>query len=90
MGIKRIQWTKPPKKKIIDKDMPYNKDVVTKTAKIGKDSRDLFIVRFPREISDAARLSQGDLIEYTVEKPIPFEEKDVKSIKIAMKLIRSD
>ncbi|MFH1978552.1 MAG: hypothetical protein ABIJ92_04460 [Candidatus Aenigmatarchaeota archaeon] len=88
MGRKNIQWEKPEKKRSLEKELPYDKEIITKSAKISKDSRDLFFVRFPREISDAIKFSEEDLLEYTVETPIPL--KDKKDIKVSFKLIRRD
>ncbi len=86
MKKKHIQWEEPVKKRSIDTKLPYDKEIITKTATIGQDARGIFLVRFPKEISEDAQILQGDLIEYTVEKPIPIKDKN--EIKISFKLIR--
>ena len=84
MGRKEIEWEEPKQKKFIEKELPSDKEVVTKESKIGLDNRKLLVVRFPREISDAARISAGDVLQYIVEKPLGSNDKDEINLKIRL------
>jgi len=80
-------WVEPSKKRYIDKEVPYDRGTMTKEAKIGKDKRNLLLIRIPRKIGEFAEISEGDRLEYFIEKPIPCKNKN--DIKVIITLKRS-
>ena len=81
----KIQEILPKNPRKITEDIPDAYEIVVETAKIGKDARGQFFVRFPKNVSQAFGLKEGDLMEFRIKQPL----KDAKAKpEIEMKLKR--
>ena len=67
--IEEIEKPISPRK--IGEDLPEDIEILSKTAKLSKDSRNQFFVRFPREVSEALGLINVKEIEFNVTIPLP-------------------
>lgn len=81
--IKEILPEKPRK---IHKDLPEDTETFTEEAKLSKDTRNQYFVRFPRKVADALGLENVDKIEFIVKISLP-DAKPEKS-ELAVRLIR--
>lgn len=70
----------------IIEDFPDNFETIYKTAKLSKDSRNQFFVRFPREVSEALGLDNVKEIGFDVKVSLPDAKSENASLNI--KLIR--
>ncbi len=70
-----IEEILPKKPRKITEDMPDDHETFTDTAKIGRDSRGQFFVRFPRKVSELLELEAGDLMEFEVKMHLKEKKK---------------
>ena len=82
-----IEWETPEKPRKIDKDVPYDKEIITGTAKIGFDTKKQYFVRIPRKIAEALELKKEYHIQFKVTTPLPKPSK-IEEIKLECEIIR--
>ena len=79
---------KPINPRRISEDLPDNVEILSKTAKLSKDTRNQFFVRFPREVSDALDLDNVKEMEFNVTIPLPDAKPE--DTTLGVRLIRKE
>lgn len=86
IGENEMQEILPDKPRKIHKDLPDDTETFTEEAKLSKDTRHQYFVRFPRKVADAMGFENVDKIEFTIKIPLP-DTKPEES-ELTMRLIR--
>lgn len=81
-----IEEILPEKPRKIQKDLSDDVEIFSEVAKLSKDKRNQYFVRFPRKISDALGFDNVDKIEFMVTILLP-DAKPEES-ELTMRLIR--
>ncbi len=79
--IKEILPEKPRK---IHKDLPEDSETFTEKAKLSKDTRNQYFVRFPRKVADALRFENVDKIEFRVKIPLPDAKPEESELMVRL------
>ena len=75
---------KPTNPRRISDDLPDNVEILSKTAKLSKDTRNQFFVRFPREVSDALDLDNVKEMEFNVTIPLPDAKPENTTLDVRL------
>ena len=74
-----LVWVKPKKKKKILSQIELpEKATVKERAKITVDARGLLLVRIPRKIEQAGKITKNDFLEFEVTTQLASKKKAVK------------
>ncbi len=76
----------PEKPRKIDKDLPTTVEILSREAKLSKDSRNQYFLRFPREVAEALGLEKVDKIEFNVSIQLPDGKPE--DAELTVRLIR--
>lgn len=75
---------KSPRK--ISEDLPDDIETFTEEAKLSKDTRNQYFVRFPRKVAEALGFENIDKIEFIVKVPLPDARPE--DTELSVRLIR--
>ena len=81
-----IEEIMPVNPRKISEDLPENIEIFSEEAKMSKDSRNQYFVRFPRKVAEALCFETVDKIEFTVTIQLPDAKPE--DSEITLRLIR--
>ncbi len=82
----KIEEILPEKPRKISKDLPEDVETFSEEAKLSKDTRNQYFVRFPRKVADALGFDNVDKIEFIVKIPLPDAKPE--EAELTVRLIR--
>jgi hypothetical protein len=79
-----MQEILPEKPRKIHKDLPEDIETFTEEAKLSKDTRNQYFVRFPRRVADALGFDKVDKIEFIVKIPLPDAKPEESELTVRL------
>ncbi|MDP3013063.1 MAG: hypothetical protein Q8M92_02390 [Candidatus Subteraquimicrobiales bacterium] len=86
MKENEIQEVLPKKPRKISDDLPEDTETFSEEAKLSRDTRNQYFVRFPRKVAEALGFDNVDKIEFVVKIPLPDAKPE--NTELMVRLIR--
>jgi hypothetical protein len=74
----------PEKPRKVDEDFPEDVSILTAEAKLGKDTRNQYFVRIPKEVAEALDFKTVRKIKFIVTTPLPNSTPENADLQIEL------